>query len=187
MEYKESIIGRKAEQKMLQTCYDSPRAEFVAVYGRRHIGKTYLVKQFFDDNFDFYVSGIYQLSQKEQLERFASQLEHYSGKKVGTLKKWFDAFDALRDYLMTLNKERIVIFIDELPWFDTPKSNFTKALDAFWNMWASDRKNLKLIVCGSSTTWMTNRLFFDRGGLYGRVTKRIHLRDEKEENALSVH
>lgn len=176
MQYKESIVGRRHEQDILQSCLDSPKAEFIAVYGRRRIGKTYLVKQFFEENFDFYASGVYQISRSEQLKRWQVQLNKYSGQKKTRPKDWFEAFDQLQTYLETLSeKERLVIFIDELPWMDTPKSNFIRALEVFWNSWAADRKGLKLVVCGSATTWMTNKLLGDKGGLHNRVTRPIRL------------
>lgn len=176
MQYKESIVGRRHEQDILQSCLDSPKAEFVAVYGRRRIGKTYLVKQFFEEKFDFYASGVYQISRSEQLKRWQVQLNKYSGQKKTKPKDWFEAFDQLQSYLETLSeKERLVIFIDELPWMDTPKSNFIRALEVFWNSWAADRKGLKLVVCGSATTWMTNKLLGDKGGLHNRVTRPIRL------------
>ena len=176
MQYKESIVGRRHEQDILQSCLDSPKAEFIAVYGRRRIGKTYLVKQFFEENFDFYASGVYQISRSEQLKRWQVQLNKYSGQKKTRPKDWFEAFDQLQAYLETLSeKDRLVIFIDELPWMDTPKSNFIRALEVFWNSWAADRKCLKLVVCGSATTWMTNKLLGDKGGLHNRVTRPIRL------------
>ena len=175
MEYKASIIGRKQEQEILQKCYDSDKAEFVAVYGRRRVGKTFLVKELFGDKFDFYASGIYQIARDKQLSEFSRQIASYSGKKKPHPKNWFEAFDCLKVYLTTLKKERIIVFIDELPWFDTPKSDFIRALESFWNMWGSTVKGLKLIVCGSATTWMVNKLLGDKGGLHNRVTKRILL------------
>lgn len=176
MEYRSSIIGRRHEQEILQRCYDSPKAEFVAVYGRRRIGKTYLVKRFFEDSFDFYASGVYQVTRSEQLKRWQAQLQRYGKTKITKPKDWFEAFDQLQAYLETLsNKERLVVFIDELPWMDTPKSNFIRALEVFWNTWASERSGLKLVVCGSATTWMTNKLLGDKGGLHNRVTRPIRL------------
>ncbi len=176
MEYNPRIIGREHEQDILQHCVESQRAEFVAVYGRRRIGKTYLVKQFFKDTFDFYTSGVYKVSRAEQLKRWQVQLNRHSGKRRPCPKDWFEAFDQLRDYLETRsNDERLILFIDELPWLDTPKSGFLRALEVFWNSWAADRIGLKLIVCGSATTWMTNKLLGDKGGLHNRVTRPIHL------------
>lgn len=169
------IIGRKKEQETLQRCVESGKAEFVAVFGRRRIGKTFLVKRFFKDNFDFYITGIYECSKKEQLANFQRQLRNYSGKKYKKPADWFEAFDQLRQYLSTIEKEHKIVFLDELPWLDTPKSNFTRALELFWNEWAADQTNLKLIVCGSATTWMTNKLLGDKGGLHNRVTQSIHL------------
>lgn len=176
MEYKSSIIGRKHEQEMLERCVQSPRAEFIAVYGRRRVGKTFLVKQFFDEKFDFYITGVYKISRAEQFKNWQMQLEKYSGVKRNKPKDWYDAFSQLQQYLDSLQgRERIVIFIDELPWLDTPKSGFIRALELFWNGWAADRKGLKLVVCGSATTWMTNKLLGDKGGLHNRVTRPIRL------------
>lgn len=176
MEYSTQIIGREYEQEILHHCVESPRAEFIAVYGRRRIGKTYLVKQYFKDTFDFYTSGIYKVSRAEQLKRWQIQLSRYSGKKRCRPKDWYEAFDQLREYLETRSgEEKLVLFIDELPWLDTPKSGFLRALEVFWNSWAADRRGLKLVVCGSATTWMTNKLLGDKGGLHNRVTRPIHL------------
>lgn len=176
MEYRASIIGRKQEQAILQLCYDSPKAEFIAVYGRRRIGKTYLVKQFFDNRFDFYATGVYQESRSGQLKHWQAQLQKYSGVKRVKPKDWNEAFAQLQDFVESMpDKERFLIFIDELPWFDTPKSGFLRALDLFWNGWASSCPKVKLIVCGSATTWMTNKLLGDKGGLHNRVTRPMHL------------
>lgn len=171
------IIGRRREIDLLKNCINSDKPEFVAVYGRRRIGKTYLVKQLLGDSFSFYMTGVYQCSKAEMLSYFSEQLCMYAGKKHKKPKTWFEAFSQLREYLSTLLKknERIVIFIDELPWFDTPKSNFVRALDLFWNGWASEQCNIKLIVCGSATTWMTNKLLGDKGGLHNRITRKIYL------------
>jgi len=176
MRYKSSIVGRHHEQDVLQMCMDSPKAEFIAVYGRRRIGKTYLVKQFFDNKFDFFATGVYQVSRSDQLKHWQNQLKRYSGVKRCKPKDWNEAFEQLQEYIESLGgKEKVIIFIDELPWFDTPKSGFLRSLDLFWNGWASFHKEIKLIVCGSATTWMTNRLLGDKGGLHNRVTRPIHL------------
>lgn len=176
MEYNKNIIGRKHEQDILHACVESQRAEFIAVYGRRRIGKTFLVKQYFHDTFDFYTTGIYKVSKTEQLKDWQEKLRRYSGTKRNRPKDWFEAFYQLEDFLESKKEqEKITIFIDELPWLDTPKSNFLRALEMFWNSWASTRNGLKLIVCGSATTWMTNKLLADKGGLHNRVTRPIRL------------
>lgn len=172
-----NIIGRKREISQLNNCVNSDKPEFVAVYGRRRIGKTFLVKQLLGESFSFYMTGVYQCTKTEMLTYFSEQLYLYSGKKQSRPKTWFEAFSQLREYLTTLleKKSPIIIFIDELPWFDTPKSNFIRALDLFWNGWASEHACIKLIVCGSATTWMTNKLLGDKGGLHNRVTRKIYL------------
>ena len=170
----QEIIGRKEEQQTLQDCLESNKPEFVAVYGRRRIGKTFLVKQFFKEKFDFYITGAYQATKKDQLLNFKMTLESYSGKKRKMPQTWLEAFFQLKDYLSSLGDRRKVVFIDELPWFDTPRSNFISAIELFWNQWASDQ-NLMLVVCGSATSWMVNKLLGDKGGLHNRVTRSIYL------------
>ena len=141
------IIGRKHEIQILEELYASNKAEFVAVYGRRRIGKTFLIDKLFGDKYDFYMTGIYEGTRKEQLTNFAHQLESYSGKKTKTPKDWMEAFFALQSYLETkLSQERVIIFIDELPWLDTPRSRFLKSFELFWNEWVSKHDNMKLIV-----------------------------------------
>ena len=176
MAYQSTIIGRRHEQDILGKCVASDKAEFIAVYGRRRIGKTFLVKQFFSETFDFYATGVYQITRSEQLKLWKEQLAKYSGIKRPKPKDWFEAFNQLREHIETLNdKDKIIIFIDELPWLDTPKSGFIRALELFWNGWAAERRGLKLVVCGSVTTWMTNKLLGDKGGLHNRVTRPIRL------------
>ena len=117
------IIGRKAEQEILRQRIDSKSPELIAIYGRRRIGKTYLVRQYFNDSFSFYATGIYQGTKNEQLGEFNRQLEYYSGRKWNVAKDWFDAFAQLREYLDSIKGDSpIVVFLDELPWMDTQKS-----------------------------------------------------------------
>lgn len=171
------IIGRKKELEQLSSALNSDKAELVAVYGRRRIGKTYLVKEFFNDKFDFYATGIFEGSKQDELDAFCDMLrqKQKEGKLLPPILSWMDAFTALRDYLMGLRKKRIVVFLDELPWFDVPSGQFLKAFEWFWNSWGSTQDNLKMIVCGSATTWMTDRFISGKGGLYNRTTERIYL------------
>lgn len=169
------IIGRKHEQSIINNYLESGKAELIAVYGRRRVGKTYLIKSMFDNLFDFSFTGMYDVTRAVHLSQFQKALEKFSGKKVTRLNSWFDAFDALKDYLNTLQKERIIVFMDEIPWMDTPKSNFLAAFGQFWNDWASTKQNLKLFVCGSATTWMLSKFIGDKGGIYGRVCRPIWL------------
>lgn len=170
------IVGRKYEQQLIKERCESGKAELVAIYGRRRVGKTFLVRKMFDDQFAFSFTGIYEASRIVQLENFHAALQQYSGQPIPRLKDWFEAFAALRQYLETLAPtSQIIIFLDELPWMDTPRSNFISAFGYFWNSWASDQPNLKLFVCGSATTWMLSHLIGDKGGLYGRVSRAIYL------------
>ncbi len=173
---KDVIIGRKAEQEILRQRIESMSPELIAIYGRRRVGKTFLVRRFFNDSFSFYYTGIYQGTKKEQLGEFNRQLELYSGRKWKAAENWFDAFAQLREYIESLDgNSPIVVFLDELPWMDTHKSRFIKAFEYFWNSWGVTNSRLKLIVCGSATTWMRENVFSDKGGLYNRTTRSIYL------------
>ena len=170
----DKIIGRKYEQELIKEYYDSSKSELVALYGRRRVGKTYLIKTFFDEKFDFWFTGLYNTKRKVLLKQFALALSRYSDVKIKAPSDWFEAFNSLTNYLLSLNKEKVVVFLDELPWMDGPKSDFLPAFSFFWNMWNS-RVELKLFVCGSATTWMMDKLIGDKGGLYGRVSRDIYL------------
>ncbi len=172
----DTIIGREAEQEILRQRIESDTPELIAIYGRRRVGKTFLVRQYFNDTFSFYCTGIYQGTKKEQLGEFNRQLKHYSGRKWKIAKDWFDAFAQLREYIESLSRNKpIVVFLDELPWMDTHKSRFIKAFEYFWNSWGATNNRLKLIVCGSATTWMRENVLSDKGGLYNRTTRSIYL------------
>lgn len=172
----DTIIGRKIEQEILRQRIESDSPELIAIYGRRRVGKTFLVRQYFNDTFSFYFTGIYQGMKKEQLGEFNRQLEYYSGRKWKISKDWFDAFAQLREYLESLaGNSPVIVFLDELPWMDTHKSRFVKAFEYFWNSWGATNNRLKLIVCGSATTWMRENMLSSKGGLYNRTTRSIYL------------
>ena len=186
-----NIIGRRYERYELQRCCDSKDAEFVVVYGRRRVGKTYLINQFFDQKFDFKLTGIYNSDLDVQLANFTDSLKEYSGQADWeTPKGWREAFIQLRKYLSGIrHKGKRVVFIDEMPWLDTRNSDFFSSFEWFWNSWGSTRNNLLLIVCGSATAWITKKLLANRGGLFNRTTSRIYLRQftlaETEEYLVS--
>lgn len=175
------LIGRTEEIKELENCYNSDRPEFVIVYGRRRIGKTFLVRQLFKNKFTFSFVGGHNETTREQLWRFHSDLrDQFNQVVVPEFKNWIEALQALRNLLSALpHDSRKVIFFDEMPWMDTPKSKFITALEIFWNGWASARDDIMLVACGSSTSWMINKIIGNHGGLYGRVTKQIYLKPFK--------
>jgi len=170
------IIGRKKEINDLKSYYNSGRPELIAIYGRRRVGKTFLVDTLFGEEFSFRVTGMSNVTRKDQLKNFNISLKKYSGKSYTDADDWIDAFQQLADYLENNDHgKRQVIFIDELPWFDTHKSKFLMALEHFWNSWASRRHDIFLIVCGSATSWIVNKLINNKGGLHNRVTRQIRL------------
>ena len=175
---------------MLRNAAESKCSEFVAVYGRRRVGKTFLVRETFNSNFTFQHSGVANSGTKIQLERFRRSLIESGHARCPALKTWFQAFDELKTVVVSSNMGKKVLFIDEMPWMDKPNANFIPALENFWNAWASARKDVLLIVCGSATSWMLNKVIHGRGGLHNRVTVRIPLRpfclSECEELAASM-
>jgi len=168
------IIGRERERRALSRCEQSDKPEFVAVYGRRRVGKTFLIAQHFGNKFSFSVTGISKGSQRDQLNEFRrSLMKHYRG-DIPALQNWHEAFAMLETRISddpSLGKK--TLFIDELPWFDTHKSGFLPALEHFWNAFASRRPDILLIVCGSAASWMINNLIDSYGGLHNRVTETI--------------
>lgn len=173
----EQIIGRKTEQGKLAKCFKSNHAEFVVVCGRRRIGKTFLVRQFFNNKFTFEFVGGHKKPYLEQLLGFSLALnEHGWNGSATSIKNWYDAFRGLRALIESRpNDERKVIFIDEMPWIDTLKSSFVLALEDFWNGWAAHRADVMLVACGSATSWMTDKILNNRGGLHNRITEYIYL------------
>lgn len=169
------IIGRKKEINDIRDYVNTDRPELIAVYGRRRVGKTYLVRESIGSKFCFYITGVWKAPMKEQLINFSDELNRRTGKNNKRPKNWHEAFIQLKDYLSTVNGDSNVVFIDEIPWLDTPKSGFIREFDYFWNRWASGYTNLKFFVCGSATTWMINNIIGSRGGLHNRVTHSIYL------------
>lgn len=169
------LIGREAEVKKLQDALASASSEFIAVYGRRRVGKTYLIREAYDGRFAFYHTGIANAARAEQIARFAKSMEKHGLAARKRPQSWYDAFDMLEDALERLPPGKKVVFIDELPWMDSQRSGFVGALESFWNGWASARTDIVLVVCGSATSWMTDRLVNARGGRHNRLTHRIRL------------
>jgi AAA+ ATPase superfamily predicted ATPase len=170
------IIGRKTEIMRLSDYLNSGKAELVTIYGRRRVGKTFLVKKYFTEKFVFYFSGAENATKKQQLFNFTTALNKYSGKENPIVKDWQNAFVQLEKYLRSLKaKGRKIIFIDELPWLENAKSGFLSAFEYFWNTFASSQTDIFLVICGSSTSWMMNHIIKNRGGLHNRVTRQILL------------
>ena len=169
------LIGRKKEQNALLRAFESSEAQFVAVYGRRRVGKTYLVRQTFKNRLTFSCSGQARGKTSDQLFGWMSSLNDAGMKELKRPATWLEAFELLKELIRQSTAAKKVIFLDELPWFDTPRSGFVNALEFFWNGWASGRDDVLLIVCGSATSWIVSKLLRNHGGLHNRVTLRIHL------------
>ena len=176
------MIGREKESKKLLQLYTRNKAEFVAIYGRRRVGKTFLVDETFEGKITFRHVGLSPVDNQKkgalagQLNHFYFSLKRHRFEEDHCPNTWMEAFFMLEKWLERTDRgERQVVFLDELPWMDTPRSGFISALEGFWNTWGCHRKNLMLIVCGSASSWMLDNLINNHGGLYNRVTCEIKL------------
>ncbi|MDR0829192.1 MAG: ATP-binding protein [Prevotellaceae bacterium] len=170
------IIGRIEQQEQLNSFLESNRPEFVVIFGRRRVGKTFLIREFFHNKFAFYHTGLANSNMKKQLQNFQKSLNLYGKTRYPKAKTWFDVFAQLRDMLeCNQTTEKQVIFLDEVPWLDTHRSDFVSALEYFWNSWASAQSNILLIVCGSATSWIISKILKNHGGLHNRVTQQLYL------------
>ena len=172
---KSNIIGREQEIKRLQELYKSRRPEFIAVYGRRRVGKTFLIRETFNNNFFFDLAGLADSNTQEQLVNFNISLNKVGASEFPKAKSWLYAFEQLITAISKSKEKRKIIFIDEIPWLDTPCSGFLTALEHFSNGWACARKDVFLIVCGSATSWIINKLINNHGGLHNRLTASFFL------------
>lgn len=170
-----NIIGRKEELRKLEDIYNSNQSEFVVVYGRRRVGKTYLVRECFEGRTSFHLTGLANSTTREQLLNFVITYNRHQPDNLQKPKNWLEAFDMLATLIERSETKRKLIFIDEMPWLDTPRSGFTRALEHFWNGWASARKDVVLIVCGSATSWIMDKIINNHGGLHNRITQQIKL------------
>ena len=177
MENLENIVGREKEIHQLGKILESGKPEFLAVYGRRRVGKTFLIREFFNYRFSFQISGLANAKTKQQLFNFHSSLSRQSILFFDSQpENWLVAFQRLIDHLETIESTgKKVVFFDEMPWFDTPGSDFVMGLEHFWNSWASNRKDILLIACGSAASWMMNELINNTGGLHNRVTHKMKI------------
>ncbi|OGT50249.1 MAG: hypothetical protein A3F17_04480 [Gammaproteobacteria bacterium RIFCSPHIGHO2_12_FULL_41_15] len=171
------VVDRNTEIVIFEQLLQSKKAEFVAVYGRRRIGKTYLINHCFQNRgLYFEVTGSKKASLQQQLFHFHSEFTalfsdaHY----LACPTDWSEAFNRLKDQIEQIEQiqptQKIIIFLDELPWLATARSEFLPALEYYWNRHFSRMPNLILIVCGSAASWMLNKIVNNKEGLYGRLS-----------------
>ena len=173
------IAGRKEEIALLQSILEEEESSFLAVYGRRRVGKTYLIRQVYENDIVFDCSGVLEDDMSQQLESFWRTLLRMNPQTQPSLppKTWIEAFFQLRDYLDNLKSDKKkVVFLDEIPWFETQRSGFLSALDNFWNMYCTKRTDIILVICGSAASWIIDRVINSRGGLHNRLTHRLLLK-----------
>lgn len=169
------LVGRQSEISILNNALASDESQFVAVYGRRRVGKTFLIRQTLQKHFVFQHAGVANSPKSIQLQAWAESLSESGLKGFSKPKNWMEAFSLLKELIKKSRSAKKVIFLDELPWMDTQASQFIPALEHFWNSWASARADIMLVVCGSATSWIIRKVIQNHGGLHNRVTQKIHL------------
>jgi uncharacterized protein len=174
----EPIIGRKEEIIVLDEAMKAKEAGLMAVYGRRRVGKTFLIRNFYADRLIFELTGTYGGSLKEQLLQFSRSLQKASGSVLAITppSSWAEAFQALEQFLENQSRrKKLVVFLDEFPWLDGRKSGFLSAFEHFWNAWASRQTHLLVVICGSAASWMITKIVNNKGGLHNRITQKLRL------------
>ena len=169
------LIGREQERKILEEAFRAEESRFIAVYGRRRVGKTFLIRESLKTRITFQHTGYYGGKLADELFEFCASLREHGLRDFEKPRNWLEAFELLKELVRKSTEKRKVIFLDELSWMDTHGSDFIMALEGFWNGWASARTDILLIVCGSVTSWMLSRIIHNKGGLYNRLSGRIHL------------
>ena len=170
------ISGREAERQQLGELLNSKEAELLAIFGRRRVGKTYLIRNVYEKQLLFSFTGVHNGTLRQQLELFQVSLSEVAGIKVALPEGWIDAFQTLKELIEPkLGRTKTVVFFDEFPWINTPRSGFLNAFDHFWNDWAVRKPNLIVVICGSAASWMIKEIINAKGGLHNRVTRKIRL------------
>lgn len=170
------LIGRIPETKILKEALNNSKSELITVYGRRRVGKTFLIREFYGKNIVFEVTGLFGGSMKDQLQNFSKEVFKRTKKTVPFITSWFEMFTVLENYLNTKkDTKKKVIFIDELPWIATARSKFLMAFENFWNNYCTKRDDLVVVICGSAASYMVQKIIKNKGGLHNRVSRKIRL------------
>ena len=171
----QKIIGREEEKRKLAYYFELDNSEFLVVYGRRRVGKTFLIREFFSQKFCFYFTGLANADTKQQLLNFQIAINEQTNNEFPIEESWLLAFEQLKSVIQKSEQKKKVVFIDEISWIDTPKSDFMIAFEHFWNHFCAARNDIFLIACASATSWLTNKIFNNRGGLHNRVTRQMEI------------
>jgi uncharacterized protein len=174
------IAGRLKEIEQLNEALSSQQAEMIVLYGRRRIGKTFLIEQLYGKQADyfFHTTGIKDGPMKEQLAEFSRQIgdAFYNGASISPQKTWLDTFRELSTAIDNSHPDKkVILFLDELPWLCTKRSRLLQAIDYYWNRYWKNNPRIKLVLCGSSASWIIRKVINDKGGLHNRLTYQLLL------------
>lgn len=172
------FIGRENESKILESAYHEKRSVLSVVYGRRRIGKSYLLQHFSKSHPSIYIEGLEKQPTSRQIENFMRALSHHFNDPLilrMKLKAWSEVFDFLTQKidLNWKNKSKTLIIFDEFQWMACNQSKLVSYLKNYWdNHWKN--KNVFLILCGSVAHYMVKKVIQSKA-LYGRINLEINL------------
>lgn len=175
------LIGRAEEREMLEYCESSDKSELVCVYGRRRVGKTFLVEQVLAPYFAFHVVGSKNVPTSALLRDFCLELGERGDPNPEPPSSWQEAFRRMYKVITSPDAPRsphgkAVVFIDEFPWFARQRSEFVSAFATFWNRHCSWGQKLLVVICGSATSWIIDNLLSSDDDLAARITEEIFLK-----------
>ena len=177
------FVGRKKELAYLENKYDSSKAEFIVMYGRRRIGKTELLRKFSEGRQHVFYSAIETLD-KNQLMLFSKAIikDTPAEKYLSVFESWEEALQFLAD---RARNEKLLIIIDEFPYLSNGNPSVASIFQKVWDGYLLSGQ-IKLILCGSSMAFMEKELLSVKNPLYGRITGFYKLEELSFSEALGM-
>ena len=164
------FIGRQKELNALESLYKSDKFEFAVIYGRRRVGKTALINYFIDNKKSIYFMGL-ESNEKQNLENLSKSIIEFSSGIWAD--SYFASFQAALEYVFELaKKERIILAIDEYPYVARASRSLASTLQMLIDK-NKDESKLMLILCGSSMSYMEDKVLAYKAPLYGRRTAQL--------------
>ena len=159
------FIGREKELKTLEDLYSKDGIGMTIIYGFKHIGKTTLIAEFIKNKKAIFYTAT-KVGKERNIELFARQVVATLLPALDNIK--FESLESIFDFInKTIGKEKLILVIDELPYWaekdDALLSILQKYVDSIWN-----DKNLKIILCGSSLSFMENKVLSEKSPIFGR-------------------
>ena len=166
------MIGRLDELNQLERFYNSSKFEFLTMYGRRRIGKTTILREFAGRHKALFFSAQEKNDSLNLLDFSKMVQTFFEGSFISSFQNWEAAFEYITG---KISDKKLVLIIDECPFLAEPnpsiKSILQHTIDHVWK-----GKNIFLILCGSSVSFMLNDVMGYKSPLYGRITGNMEVK-----------